>query len=69
MFSKYLALLALTASQAAATIYYAGVNQAGGESGVRGSKGHGLPGRYKVDYAFVNTTTIPTWGEYPLLLF
>ncbi|KAJ7674044.1 endoglucanase 1 [Mycena polygramma] len=41
-----------------ATILYAGVNESGGEFGVFGTVGTGLPGRFGVDYAFINKSTV-----------
>ncbi|CAE6470491.1 unnamed protein product [Rhizoctonia solani] len=46
---------------AAAKILYAGVNESGGEFGVwsnDATPGTGLPGRFGVDYAFINKSTI-----------
>jgi hypothetical protein len=46
---------------AAATIYYAGVAQSGGEFGVwsaTSTKGTGLPGRFGVDYQFISTSGV-----------
>lgn len=62
MFSKYLAPIALLATRVAATIFYAGVDESGGEFGVYGVKGQGLPGRFNVDYSFLNASTVPIWG-------
>ncbi|KAF9041575.1 endoglucanase 1 [Panaeolus papilionaceus] len=41
-------------------ILYAGINESGGEFGVfaPGQVGFGLPGRFGVDYAFINKTTV-----------
>ncbi|KAJ7246944.1 endoglucanase 1 [Mycena rebaudengoi] len=44
-----------------AKILYAGVNESGGEFGVfssTGTPGTGLPGRFGVDYAFINKSTV-----------
>ncbi|KAJ7929600.1 endoglucanase 1 [Mycena leptocephala] len=44
-----------------AKILYAGVNESGGEFGVfssNGTVGTGLPGRFGVDYAFINKSTV-----------
>ncbi|KAF8318150.1 glycoside hydrolase family 5 protein [Clavulina sp. PMI_390] len=56
---------ALWAMQGSSKIIYAGINEAGGEFGVRdpGVKGHGLPGRFGVDYAFLNTSTLSIWVD------
>ncbi|KAK3672818.1 hypothetical protein LTR78_007404 [Recurvomyces mirabilis] len=54
----------LFAASAAAKIYYAGIDESGGEFGVYSStatKGTGLPGRFNVDYAFLNASTVPIW--------
>ncbi|KAL5525491.1 hypothetical protein ACEPAG_6827 [Sanghuangporus baumii] len=51
-------------SLAYAKILYAGVNESGGEFGVFSSnatKGFGLPGRFGVNFAFINTTTVDTF--------
>ncbi|EPE05383.1 endoglucanase 1 [Ophiostoma piceae UAMH 11346] len=53
--------LALTLSPAAATIYYAGVAESGGEFGVwsaTSTPGTGLPGRFGVDYQFISEPAI-----------
>lgn len=61
--SAALGSLALLVTRATATIYYAGVDESGGEFGVYGAKGTGLPGRFGVDYAFLNASTVPIWSE------
>ncbi|PFH48300.1 glycoside hydrolase family 5 protein [Amanita thiersii Skay4041] len=50
----------LLAQQLYAKIIYAGVNESGGEFGVfsPGNPGTGLPGRFGIDYAFINKSTI-----------
>lgn len=56
--------LAALASSASAKIYYAGVAESGGEFGAYSSNavpGTGLPGRFNVDYAFLNASTVPIW--------
>lgn len=53
--------LPFLAAGAAAKILYAGVNESGGEFGVwsaTATPGTGLPGRFGVDYAFINKTTV-----------
>lgn len=58
-------LLALAGS-AAATIYYAGVAESGGEFGVysaTATKGTGLPGAFGVDYQFINEATVKTFVQ------
>ncbi|KIM95960.1 glycoside hydrolase family 5 protein [Oidiodendron maius Zn] len=64
MLSKIIPTAALLVSQAAATIYYAGVAESGGEFGVyspTATVGTGLPGRFGVDYDFINQSTIDIW--------
>ncbi|CAE6430136.1 unnamed protein product [Rhizoctonia solani] len=53
--------LTLWVAGAAAKILYAGVNESGGEFGVWSNDavpGTGLPGRFGVDYAFINKSTV-----------
>jgi endoglucanase len=53
--------LATSILGASATIYYAGVAESGGEFGAwsaTSTKGTGLPGRFGVEYAFINTKTV-----------
>lgn len=53
--------LALLASSSVAKILYAGVAESGGEFGVwsaTSTPGTGLPGRFGVDYAFINKSTV-----------
>ncbi|KEP48093.1 glycoside hydrolase family 5 protein [Rhizoctonia solani 123E] len=53
--------LPLLAAGVAAKILYAGVNESGGEFGVWSNDaipGTGLPGRFGVDYAFINKSTV-----------
>ena len=60
MFSSIPSLLLLAAG-ATARIYYAGVAESGGEFGVYSSTatpGTGLPGRFGMDYAFINESTV-----------
>ncbi|PPR05071.1 hypothetical protein CVT24_010258 [Panaeolus cyanescens] len=57
----FLALsLSLPFQLSVAKILYAGINESGGEFGVfaPGQVGFGLPGRFGVDYAFINKTTV-----------
>ncbi|KAF9461098.1 endoglucanase 1 [Collybia nuda] len=63
MVRTILSLLALLGSAwvAQPKIIYAGVNESGGEFGVFASvdtPGFGLPGRFGVNYAFINKTTV-----------
>jgi len=54
----------LLSSLAAAKVCYVGVNQSGGEFGVwsaNSTKGTGLPGRFGIDYAFINKSAIDIW--------
>lgn len=49
-----------------ATIYYAGVAESSGEFGVwsaTATKGTGLPGRFGVDYAFINETAVDVFVD------
>lgn len=55
--------LASSLMGAQATIYYAGVAESGGEFGVYGTKGQGLPGTLGVDYAFINEAAIDTYVD------
>ncbi|KAF8998235.1 endoglucanase 1 [Cyathus striatus] len=52
------ALVAFVSVAVHGKILYAGVNESGGEFGVFGTKGQGLPGRFGVDFAFINKTTV-----------
>jgi endoglucanase len=61
-------LLALTTSilGVSGTIYYAGVAESGGEFGVwsaTSTKGTGLPGRFGVEYAFINEKTVDVFVD------
>lgn len=59
-------LLASLASGASATIYYAGVALSSGEFGVwspTATKGTGLPGRFGVEYAFMNKAGVDTYVD------
>lgn len=54
------------AACASAKIWYAGVDESGGEFGVysaNATKGTGLPGTFGVDYAFLNQTTADIWVD------
>jgi len=58
--------VALLAANAAATIYYAGVAESGGEFGVysaTATPGTGLPGTFGVDYDFINESSIDVWVD------
>ncbi|CAK7234718.1 hypothetical protein SCUCBS95973_009029 [Sporothrix curviconia] len=61
--SAALMALAGLAAPAAATIFYAGVAESGGEFGAYSATstvGAGLPGRFGVDYQFISTAAIDT---------
>ncbi|MCJ1286151.1 hypothetical protein MMC26_005496 [Xylographa opegraphella] len=65
MFSSIPSLLLLAAG-ATARIYYAGVAESGGEFGVyspTATPGTGLPGRFGVDYAFINKSTVDVFVD------
>lgn len=54
-------LLPILAASVSAKIIYAGVAESGGEFGVysqTATPGTGLPGRFNVDYAFINKSTV-----------
>lgn len=58
--------VALFAASAAARIYYAGVAESGGEFGVYSAdaiNGTGLPGRFGVDYQFINESAVDVYVE------
>lgn len=58
--------LLLLAAGASAKIYYAGVAESGGEFGVYSStatNGTGLPGRFGVDYEFINKSAIDVFVD------
>ncbi|KAE8450165.1 hypothetical protein EG329_006946 [Mollisiaceae sp. DMI_Dod_QoI] len=58
--------VALLASNAAATIYYAGVAESSGEFGVwsaTSTPGTGLPGQFGVEYAFINKSAIDVFVD------
>jgi len=72
MFSKLPTYLTLLSAIASAKIYYAGVNESGGEFGVysaAGINGTGLPGRYGVDYQFINQGTVDIFVSQGVNLF
>lgn len=58
MILSLFSLIAL-ATSVPAQILYAGVSESSGEFGVYspGNVGYGLPGRFGVDYAFINTVS------------
>ncbi|CCO34708.1 Endoglucanase 1 [Rhizoctonia solani AG-1 IB] len=58
--------LPLLAAGAAAKILYAGINESGGEFGTWSNDAiptTGLPGRFGVDYAFINKSTVDIFIE------
>lgn len=64
MFSSLSSLLLV--AQASATIFYAGVAESGGEFGVfsaNATVGTGLPGRFGVDFDFINEATVDTFVD------
>lgn len=85
LFSRLTTAVALLASNVAATIYYAGVAESGGEFGVwskisrnptscdeylliwgkgaTSTPGTGLPGRFGVDYVFINKSAIDVFVD------
>lgn len=62
MFTSILSKL-LLATSASATIFYAGVSESGGEFGVYGTPGIGLPGEFGVTYDFINEATVDTYVD------
>lgn len=66
MFYSSAYFLPLLAASAAPKIIYAGVAESGGEFGVYSSTatpGTGLPGRFNVDYAFINKSTVDVFVD------
>ncbi|TVY80822.1 Endoglucanase, partial [Lachnellula suecica] len=66
MFFKSFTAAALLAAKASATIYYAGVAESSGEFGVysaTATPGTGLPGRFGVDYEFINKSAIDIYVD------
>ncbi|KAL5328087.1 hypothetical protein ACEPPN_005795 [Leptodophora sp. 'Broadleaf-Isolate-01'] len=66
MFSKTFLAASLLAAKAAATIFYAGVAESGGEFGVwsaTSTPGTGLPGRLGVEYQFINKAAIDVYVD------
>lgn len=60
---KFTLLLSSFILGAQATIFYAGVSESSGEFGAFGTKGTGLPGRFGVDYAFINETAVDVYVD------
>lgn len=61
-----IATLFLSVTSVTATIFYAGVAESSGEFGVYSSdsiNGTGLPGRFGVDYAFINESAIDIYVD------
>ncbi|PSR99209.1 endoglucanase 1 [Coniella lustricola] len=48
---------------AEATIYWAGVAESGGEFGIYGTPGTGLPGTFGVDYQFINSSAVDVYVD------
>lgn len=66
MLTSIATAVALLAANAAAKIYYAGVAESGGEFGVwsnTATPGTGLPGRFGVDYEFINKSAIDVYVD------
>ncbi len=66
MLTSITTAVALLAANAAAKIYYAGVAESGGEFGVysnTATPGTGLPGRFGVDYEFINKSAIDVYVD------
>lgn len=66
MFSRAILSSVLLAAKAAATIFYAGVAESGGEFAVysnTATPGTGLPGRFGVDYQFINPAAIDIYVD------
>lgn len=66
MLPKALITSASLIAQTAATIYYAGVAESGGEFGVYSATatvGTGLPGRFGVDYEFINKSAVDIYVD------
>ncbi|RDL35283.1 (Trans)glycosidase [Venustampulla echinocandica] len=63
---KGITAVALLAARAAATIYYAGVAESSGEFGAwsaTSTVGTGLPGRFGVDYAFIEKSAVDVFVD------
>ncbi|KAI0024560.1 endoglucanase 1 [Xylariomycetidae sp. FL0641] len=58
-----LPLLGGLLNTASATIYYAGVAESGGEFGVYGDPGQGLPGAFGVDYKFIDEAGVDVYVD------
>ncbi|KAH7377975.1 putative endoglucanase 1 [Cadophora sp. MPI-SDFR-AT-0126] len=73
LFGSLTTAFVLLAAHASATIFYAGVAEAGGEFGVWSAnsvKGTGLPGRFGTDYAFIDKKGIDVYvDQYKVNLF
>jgi endoglucanase len=66
MLTSITTAVALLAANAAAKIWYAGVSESSGEFGIYSSTatpGTGLPGRFGVDYAFINKSAIDIYVD------
>jgi len=72
LFSRLTSAILPLISLTAAKIFYAGVNESGGEFGVysaTATNGTGLPGRFGVDYQFINQSTIDIFVSQGVNLF
>ncbi|KAM3073467.1 hypothetical protein ACMFMG_004634 [Clarireedia jacksonii] len=63
LFKGLITAAGLLATSVKATIYYAGVAESGGEFGVYGTVGTGLPGRFGVDYSFISEPAIDIYVD------
>ncbi|KAH8682958.1 glycoside hydrolase family 5 protein [Tricladium varicosporioides] len=66
LFSSCIAALAVLTAEVSATIFYAGVAESSGEFGVwsaTSTPGTGLPGRFGVDYSFIDKKGIDTYVD------
>lgn len=66
MLFKSLTAIAVLAAAASAKVFYAGVAQSSGEFGVwneNKQKGFGLPGRFGVDYQFIDQKGIDVYVD------
>jgi endoglucanase len=63
LFKGLITAAGLLATSVKATIYYAGVAESGGEFGVYGTVGTGLPGRFGVDYSFISTAGVDVYVD------
>lgn len=65
-------VVSLLSALTSAKIWYAGVNESGGEFGVYSANainGTGLPGRYGIDYQFIDQSTVDIFVSQGVNLF